>query len=63
MVKQQVSCITFTPEYMLLKDNWYNRPLYYTEYIRSTHIKRIQIDLGSVLSIIPKDSYISSASH
>ena len=28
--------------------------LYYTRYIGSTHIERIQVDIGSVLSIIPK---------
>jgi len=49
-----VPSITFTPEDMLLKDNKYNRPLYYTGYIGSICIERIQIDLGSALSIIPK---------
>jgi len=39
---------------MLLKDNKYDRPLYYTGYIGSTCIERIQVDLGSALSIIPK---------
>jgi len=39
---------------MLLKDNRYDRPLYYTGYIGSTHIERIQVNLGSALSIIPK---------
>jgi len=29
---QQVSCITFTFEDMLLRDNRHNRPLYYSEY-------------------------------
>jgi len=53
-VQWQVPSITFTPEDMLLKDNKYNRPLYYTGYIGSICIERIQIDLGSALSIIPK---------
>ena len=39
---------------MLLKDNKYDRPLYYTEYIGSTCIERVQIDPGSALRIIPK---------
>jgi len=39
---------------MLLKDNKYNRPLYYNEYIGSTCIERIQVDSKSALSIIPK---------
>ena len=43
-----------TPEDVLLKDNWHDRPLYYIGYIRSTHIERIQVDHGSALSIIPK---------
>ena len=39
---------------MLLKDNKHDRPLYYTGYIGSTCIERIQVDPGSALSIIPK---------
>ena len=39
---------------MLLKDNKHDRPLYYTGYISSTCIKRVQVDPGSTLSIIPK---------
>ena len=54
IVQQQVSCITFTPEDILLKDNRHDKPLYYTWYIGSTHIERIQVDMGSALSIIPK---------
>jgi len=41
-------------EDMLLKDNKHDRPLYYTGYIGSTCIERVQIDPGSALSIIPK---------
>ena len=36
------------------KDNRYDQSLYYSGYIGSTHIERIQVDLGSTLSIIPK---------
>jgi len=39
---------------MLLKDNRHDRPLYYTGYIGSTRIKRIQVYLGSALNIIPR---------
>jgi len=53
-VQLKVPAITFTAEDMLLKDNKHNRPLYYTGYIGSTCIERVQIDLGSPLSIIPK---------
>jgi len=54
MVQQQVPCITFTPEDMLFKDNRHDKPLYYTGYIASTHIERIQVDPRSALSTIPK---------
>jgi len=39
---------------MLLKNNKHDRPLYYTGYISSTCIERVQVDPGSALSIIPK---------
>ena len=39
---------------MLIKDNEHDRPLYYTGYIGSTCIERIQVDPESALSIIPK---------
>jgi len=39
---------------MLLKDNKYDRPLYYTGYIGSTCIERIKVDLEFALSVIPK---------
>ena len=53
-VQSKVPAITFTAEDMLLKDNKHARPLYYTGYIGSTCIERIQVDPGSTLSIIPK---------
>ena len=46
--------IIFTSEDMLLKDNKHDRLLYYTGCISSTRIERIQVDLGSALSIILK---------
>ena len=39
---------------MILKDNKHDRPLYYTGYIGSTCIERIQVDSRFALSIIPK---------
>ena len=53
-VQSTVPAITFTAEDMLLKDNKHDRPLYYTGYIGSTCIERVQVDPGSALSIIPK---------
>ena len=50
----KILAITFTAEDMLLKDNKHDRPLYYTGYIGSTCIERVQVDPGFVLSIIPK---------
>jgi len=46
-------CITFTPEDMQVKRKD-DRPLYYTGYIGSSEVSRIQIDLGSILSIVPR---------
>jgi len=53
-IQLKVPAITFTDEDMLLKDNKHDGPLYYTGYIGSMCIKRIQVDSGSALSIIPK---------
>ena len=53
-VQSKVPAITFTAEDMLLKDNKHDRPLYYTGYIDSTCIERVQVDPGSALSIIPQ---------
>jgi len=49
-----VPSITFTHEDMFLNDNKHDRLMYYTEYIGSTCIERIQVNLGSALSIISK---------
>ena len=54
LLQQKMPVITFTAEDMLLKDNKHDRPLYYAGYIGSTFIKRVQVDPGSALSIIPK---------
>jgi len=53
-VQSKVPVITFTAEVFLLKDNKHDRPLYYTGYIGSTCIERVQVDPRSALSIIPK---------
>ena len=55
-IQPKMPAITFTAEDMFLKDNKHDRPLYYTGYIGSTCIERIQVDSGSALSIIPKGS-------
>jgi len=62
-VQSTVPAITFTAEDMLLKNNKYDRPLYYTGYIGTTCIERVQVDLGSALSISTKGSSTSSAYH
>jgi len=49
---QNVPCITFTPNDMQVKGK-HDRPLYFTRYIRSFDVSRIQVDLGSALSIMP----------
>src|SRR5204863_2064297 len=52
-----VSCvptdIVFTPEDMQVQGR-HARPLYFTGYIGSTEITRIQVDLGSTLSIMQR---------
>ena len=53
-VQSRVPAITFTAEDMLLKENKHDRPLYYTRYIGSTSIERVQVNPGFVLTIIPK---------
>ena len=48
-----VPYITFTPEDMLIKSTYHDRPLYFTGYVGSSKVDRIQVDLGSALSIVP----------
>jgi len=48
---KQFSYITFTPEDMQVKGN-HDRLLYYTGYVGSSEVSRIQVNLGSALSII-----------
>jgi len=58
-VQSKIPAITFTAEDMLLKDNKHNRPLYYTEYISSTCIERIQYffkdeQVVTIFHLLPK---------
>src|SRR4051812_28499057 len=57
MYSLSISCvptdIVFTPEDMQVQGR-HARPLYVTGYIGSTEITRIQVDLGSALSIMPR---------
>jgi len=46
-------CIIFSPKDMQIKGK-YDRPLYYTRYIRSSEVSRIQVDPESMLSIMPR---------
>jgi len=49
----QFTCITFTSEDKQVKEK-HDRLLHYTGYIRSSEVSRIQVDLGSTLSIMPR---------
>lgn len=51
---RQVPRIFFSLEDMQVKNIKHNRPLYYTGYKGSTQVNCIQIDPGSVLSIISR---------
>ena len=46
-------CITFTPEDMQVKGK-HDWPMYFTGYIGSSEVSRIQVDPGSALSIMPR---------
>ena len=50
---QNAPCITFTADDMQVKGK-YDRPLYFTVYISSSEVSRIQVDPGSALSIISR---------
>jgi len=50
---QNASCITFTSDDMQVKGK-HDRPLYFTGYIGSSEVSRIQVDPGSALSIMPR---------
>ena len=50
---QHVSCISFTPDDMQIKEK-HDRPLYFTGYIESSEVSHIQVDPGSTLSIMPR---------
>ena len=47
------SCITFIADDMQIKEK-YDKPLYYTRYIKSSEVSRIQVDPGFALSIMPR---------
>ena len=49
---QNAPCITFTADDMQVKGK-HDRPLYFTGYIGSSEVSRIQVDPGSALSIMP----------
>jgi len=49
---QHTPCITFTPDDMQINGK-HDRSLYFTGYIGSSEVSRIQVDSGSTLSIIP----------
>jgi len=48
---QHVPCITFTPDDMQVNGK-HDRPLYFTGYIGSFEVSRIQVDPGFALSIM-----------
>ena len=50
---QHVPYITFSPDDMQIKGK-HDRPLYFTGYIGSSEVSRIQVDSGSALSIMPR---------
>jgi len=50
---QYVPCITFTPDNMQVKEK-HDRPLYFTGYVCSSEMSRIQVDPESALSIMPR---------
>jgi len=49
----RLNCITFSDEDLQVR-GMHDRPLYFTGYIGSTIITRIQVDQGSALSIMPR---------
>jgi len=50
---QHAPYITFTPDDMQVRGK-HDRPLYFTGYIGSSEVSRIQVDPGSTLSIMPR---------
>lgn len=51
--KQRMPCITFPPDDMLIKSLNHDQLLYFTGYIGSVRVDKIQVDSGYALSIIP----------
>src|SRR3954467_2405005 len=52
-VSTRANCISFSDEDLQVR-GMHDRPLYFTGYIGSTLITRIQVDQGSALSIMPR---------
>ena len=52
-VTPRLNCITFSDEDLQVR-GMHDRPLYFTGYIGSTLITRIQVDQGSALTIMPR---------
>ena len=53
VARRRIPSITFTSEDMLIKNPKHDKPLYFTGYISSSQVDRIQVDPGSALSIMP----------
>jgi len=56
---QNAPCITFTADDMQVK-GIHDRPLYFTGYIGSSEVSRVQVDPGSALSIMPLTALLNS---
>jgi len=50
------TAITFTDDDLLLGSKPHNRPLFVTGYIREQKVRRILVDGGSAVSIMPKST-------
>jgi len=50
------TAITFTDDDLLLGSKPHNRPLFMTGYIREQKVKRILVDEGSAINIMPKSA-------
>ena len=58
-VAQYAACnmtITFSDDELLLGSKPYNRPLFVTGYIKEQKVKRILVDGGSAINIMPKST-------
>ena len=50
------TAVSFTNEDLLLRSKPHNRPLFVTSYIKGQKIKRIIVDGGSAINIMPKST-------